>query len=409
MAAAGEQVYSGPVTGALSDASPSPAVVGPMQAAKHDDPAKKQASTMARLAEKSRGKGLSRKEQAKYDDLIAQSMTDPKMMQAIYLKQAEKQKKEMERYGTFQRKTWVRAKTYSSQDRYQHLLEDIGRKANAGTQEQQELYQNAKHVAMKGYVPKEGEDPNRSVAGLEQNADYMDTSRRWEEGAWRKYVGHQIQREKEDIDQGWVHVSEEDKDVPRAFRNKDKAYEFLGVGNGGEYDEWSSHLRPEEENSLFNYTKQAGPGSFRQINTPLRNNEPLPPERMQQVASMDSGISKSNLNQPMIVHRGSDAKLLGGQTDPEKIMKMLGGQTVRDNGFLSTSVMKGASFKGDIHYRITVPSGKGRGSFVAPLSKYKKEHEYLIKRGSPLIVRDAYKKNGQTIVDLEVSEEDDEP
>ena len=124
---------------------------------------------------------------------------------------------------------------------------------------------------------------------------------------------------------------------------------------------------------------------------------------------MDSGISKSNLNQPMIVHRGSDAKLLGGQTDPEKIMKMLGGQTVRDNGFLSTSVMKGASFKGDIHYRITVPSGKGRGSFVAPLSKYKKEHEYLIKRGSPLIVRDAYKKNGQTIVDLEVSEEDDEP
>ena len=38
MAAAGEQVYTGPVTHALSDASPSPAVAGPMQATREDEP-----------------------------------------------------------------------------------------------------------------------------------------------------------------------------------------------------------------------------------------------------------------------------------------------------------------------------------------------------------------------------------
>ena len=39
MAAAGEQVYTGPVTHALSDASPSPAVAGPMQAKRRDEDA----------------------------------------------------------------------------------------------------------------------------------------------------------------------------------------------------------------------------------------------------------------------------------------------------------------------------------------------------------------------------------
>ena len=37
MAAAGEQVYTGPVTHALSDASPSPSVAGPMQATREDE------------------------------------------------------------------------------------------------------------------------------------------------------------------------------------------------------------------------------------------------------------------------------------------------------------------------------------------------------------------------------------
>ena len=39
MAAAGEQVYTGPVTHALSDASPSPSVAGPMQAKRRDEDA----------------------------------------------------------------------------------------------------------------------------------------------------------------------------------------------------------------------------------------------------------------------------------------------------------------------------------------------------------------------------------
>ncbi|MBR1659877.1 MAG: hypothetical protein IJ705_06125, partial [Oscillospiraceae bacterium] len=198
------------------------------------------------------------------------------------------------------------------------------------------------------------------------------------------------------------------EDVPRAFRDEDAAYRFMGVGvgKGGEYDQWSAKLQPEERKGLYDYTRQNGPGNFRQVNTPLRNYQPLSPERTQQVEAMDRGISKSNLNQPMIVHRGSGAQLLGGQTDPKKIMKMFGGRTVKDKGFLSTSALKKNKFNGDIYYRITVTSGKGKGSFLAPMSRHKKENEYLVKRNAPMIVRDAYKRNGQTVVDLEVLDEE---
>jgi|GEM_PF-4095056 len=49
MAAAGEQVYTGPVTHALSDASPSPAVAGPMQAKRKTDEEKRVSRRANRL------------------------------------------------------------------------------------------------------------------------------------------------------------------------------------------------------------------------------------------------------------------------------------------------------------------------------------------------------------------------
>ena len=116
---------------------------------------------------------------------------------------------------------------------------------------------------------------------------------------------------------------------------------------------------------------------------------------------MDRGIARSKLSEPMIVHRGSGPELLGGLTDPQEIMKQFGGKTVRDKGFTSTSTVIGSDFKGAIHYKITVPAGKGRGGFLEPMSHFPRENEFLIKRNAGFVVRKAYRGvDGRTVVEM---------
>ncbi len=122
-----------------------------------------------------------------------------------------------------------------------------------------------------------------------------------------------------------------------------------------------------------------------------------------QIRAMDSAIEKSELDKPIVVNRKSDASLLGGLTDPEEIMERFGGRVIQDPGFLSTSATKkGAQIKGDIIYRISVPAGKGRGAFIDPMSQFN-ESEFLLKRGTKLVVMNAYKGPGdKTVVELQV-------
>ena len=407
MAAAGQQIYAAPVTGAMSSVSAAHAA-GPMQA-KKSSKEDKQASRMARMAERSRNNDLTDQEREQYNRMIDNSMASPKMMQAIYRKQAEKRQKEMSRYGTYQNKSWDVGKKYSSQDRYENLLDDI-RQRSETSPVHQALYQKANTTAMRG-------DPRRRITGLEHDQEYQDINRRWDEGGWRANVGHTLPHEREAIDSGWVTIDKQDEDFPQEFREETKkdAYRFLGLNRGGDYEKWTGSLDPAEKKGLADYTKNEGEGNYTEINGPLRERNPekkqakMTPKVVSQIQAMDSGLAKGNLKQPMIVHRGSGAQLLGGRTDPKKIMKALGGKTVSDPAFMSTSAVKGSNFGGEIQYRIRVPRGKGKGAFIAPLSAFKNEDEFLLQRNAPLIVRQAYKgKKGQTIVELEMKEEEQE-
>ena len=212
----------------------------------------------------------------------------------------------------------------------------------------------------------------------------------------------------------------EDDGAPRELTSQKRADEFFGKGNGGAYDTWRKELSDEESNGLKDYTFEGGPGDYEKINTRLRKGEdvypdldrnliPLGPEQVKdlqaQTKAMDSAIDKFNLEKPIIVHRGSGASLLNGKTNPTAIMEEFGnGRRIRDNGFMSTSAVKGGRFDGQIHYIITVPAGKGRGAYVAPLSHREEENEFLLKRGSEFVVRNAYKDGNQTVVELEVQE-----
>ena len=248
LAAAGQSVSEGgPVLGTLSAASPAAAVSGPMQA-KEDKSARKQASKMAKLAEKSRNNNLSGKERRQYDALVSQSMSNPAMMQAIYQKQTEKRQKEMGRYRSAEgKRRSADRKKYSSQDRYQYLLEDIRQRADNGSEEEQAAYRNAQNIALKGYRPGAGEDPKRFVPGLEHSADFLAVNQRWEEGGWRK--------KPEDMMKNWIVVDKRARQRAEAPQNAppQQAQDYIDLAQlpndeaEPELDAGRMALRPEAE------------------------------------------------------------------------------------------------------------------------------------------------------------------
>ena len=214
---------------------------------------------------------------------------------------------------------------------------------------------------------------------------------------------------------------------PWEFESRKEADQFFGTEEGGAYRNWESKLSGPEKSALMDYTAEAEPGNYHEVNDPLRYKtnmarEPifgmpyeLSPDDVsrlyQQRIEMDSAISSFDLPEPMIVHRGSSASLLGGLTDPKKILERFGGRTVRDPGYMSTSVNKSDSFDGDVHYKIRVPAGKGRGAYLRPLSLSPHESEFLLRRNSGYTVRNAYKrfgKFGQTIVEMDMNDPDEE-
>ena len=231
--------------------------------------------------------------------------------------------------------------------------------------------------------------------------------------------------------QAWDKHKNDPPANPREFTSNDKnqAHAFFGTDANGLNDPWSSALPQDERDAVHDYTKDRGARSFKAINTSLRTGKWQVPSHMgpakamtsqqksdakKQIGALDRAISKSTLPEPLVVHRGSGPELVGGLTDPDAIMKRYGNRVVKDKGFVSTSAVKGSEMDKTVgvpeeekaravHYRITVPAGKGRGAYIAPISQFHAEEEFLLKRNAGYIVRGASKnERGVTVVDLQM-------
>ena len=157
---------------------------------------------------------------------------------------------------------------------------------------------------------------------------------------------------------------------------------------GGSYGDWSDKLTAAEDNWIYEYTGV----SYRTINERLRNGHTNGIE--QAVACMDDGIAKFELKDDIKVYRGVSSSalkdLFGNRyISADEINKNFKGATVRDKAYLSTATNPGASFGGRVRFEITVRKGKGKGAFVAPMSKHKSESEFLLKRSTPLKIKGA--------------------
>jgi len=67
---------------------------------------------------------------------------------------------------------------------------------------------------------------------------------------------------------------------------------------------------------------------------------------------------------------------------------------------MSTSASSGAQFSGSYKFIITVPAGVGRGAYIAPLSHYQSENEFLLQRGSSFKITKAVQSGSTTEVYL---------
>ena len=189
------------------------------------------------------------------------------------------------------------------------------------------------------------------------------------------------------------------------FEHYQDAYSFFGVGDTfspeAMFPNWQSDINSDERAAVIDYTGS----EYQKINSCLRSNgyDTASKFLKTKIDRIDADIEKFVLSKTLTVLRGSSEHLVGGYTTAAEINANLKGAIVRDKAFMSTSAVSGDQFPGKILYQITVPKGKGRGAFVAPISNFKTENEFLLKRGTQFKVLGASTDtHGHVVVRLRV-------
>ena len=187
----------------------------------------------------------------------------------------------------------------------------------------------------------------------------------------------------------------EHSDIFREFTSGEQATDAFAE----QYDKWESKLTESQRDAIGMYTSDG----YKPINQMLRGE--LTKAEVKDagqdftmginaaVKSLDAGIAKYNLDQPIRVYRSVDENMRA------QLDAALGG-TFRDSAYMSTSV---TPRDGDIIIQIDVPPGKGHGAWVDPLAQYGgDENEFLLARGTTLNIKNRYvNAAGQTVYEAE--------
>ena len=170
----------------------------------------------------------------------------------------------------------------------------------------------------------------------------------------------------------------------RAFKTDDarKSEAFFGLNRqSGMFNDWRDKLTYEESKAVRRYTSN----EYRVINGALRGSDPsrASADIRECIDDITSGLSKFNLKKSITVYRGAESEIFGGFKTAKEINAMArAGARLVDKGFMSTSAAEGDQFGGRYRFIITVPAGIGRGAYVAPMSHFHSENEFLLQRGT---------------------------
>jgi len=179
------------------------------------------------------------------------------------------------------------------------------------------------------------------------------------------------------------------------FQNNDYPTKFYD-----QFKKWNDSLSESESAGINRYTG----GAYSDMNRHLRGIEKTDNTGIKKaMKESKSALSKANMDEDVIVRRGSDTgSLIGlaGKYDERKAAevsseewlknnyKSLIGKGAKDEGFMSTSPLSSGGFSASgVEYRIKVPKG-AEAMYIAPISGYKSEQEILLNAGTRFVIRD---------------------
>ncbi|WHY57168.1 ADP-ribosyltransferase [Peribacillus simplex] len=156
------------------------------------------------------------------------------------------------------------------------------------------------------------------------------------------------------------------------------------------YANWLKSLTESERKAIIKYTGI----DYQYINNYLRGiDDSLHGINMQVIDDIKSGLSKATVPHNMQVYRGTDFRPFEdifsinkyGNIDVESLI----GKTIKDEGFISTAIVKESSFDyKEVLWTINIPQG-AKAAYVGDISNVPDEAELLLNAGQELFIKEA--------------------
>lgn len=161
---------------------------------------------------------------------------------------------------------------------------------------------------------------------------------------------------------------------------------------------WMNVWNYSEKDALNEYTSSY----YGRINNALRGFDNYPSERTEDdIKFITKALSKTKTEEEIILRRGSGYNSFSGLfgqdfsdelaraalDDVESLSQKISGTIGQDKAFMSTTPSSHGGFDSDINYIIRAPKGT-EGAYIAPISEFKGEQEFLLQRGTKFMVRE---------------------
>lgn len=185
--------------------------------------------------------------------------------------------------------------------------------------------------------------------------------------------------------------------------------------------EYGKTLTNKEREAIYSYTEEG----YKVYNKMLRDkNSMLYNMRMKKHAdyfnTLSDAIHKYEVKENFVTFRGSSPsflkydeemynKYMKARTPKAKIKALQGllGNTYTEPGYMSTTIDKKVtdSFmnkENSLLFKINVPKGSNQGAYIADVSKYSAEREFLFDKDTSLIFTGINEENGKIILECEL-------
>ncbi|MFT4402378.1 T7SS effector LXG polymorphic toxin [Bacillus sp. SW14] len=185
---------------------------------------------------------------------------------------------------------------------------------------------------------------------------------------------------------GGVGPSENSK-ITRDINTVEQAHQW----GSKHYDDWINSLTPREQHAIKQYTGD----DYKKINDYLRGiSDSLDGIDLDTIYNIKNGLDKARVPHNLQVYRGTDLRPLESLIEVDKYgdinAESLIGKTFRDNGFVSTAIVKESSFEHmKVSWEINIPAG-ANAAYLGKISHFPNEAELLLNFGQEMVIKSAH-------------------